>query len=106
MQLATRLTMTTTRSLGPTTTWLQDAIEYEHRFDESPFSVFAAISLTSSRRLSRRGACCDEDVIVSTFRVGRMNLHEGTLQSEDVTGARTFGFPNLRAPVSYAGELN
>jgi hypothetical protein len=35
-----------------------------------------------------------------------MHLDEDTLQDADVNGARTFAFPNLRAPLAYAAELN
>jgi hypothetical protein len=89
-----------------TGTWLQAALEYEHRLDDSPFSVFLGYQadFVAGDEGYEFG---DESVLASTFKVGlRMNLDEGTLQSEDVNGARTFAFPNLRAPLSYASELN
>ena len=89
--------------------WVQIASEYRHRFDGSPWSVFAAYQgdWTFLERVAPFSTCCDEEAWVHSLWLGaQLSFGLETLMAEDRYGAGTFDLPNFRAPLSYADELD
>ena len=86
--------------------WFQVAANYEHKFENNPFSIFTGYQGDYVKVAEADGDCCTESAWVHTFKVGVRMSFGGTLRDDDRYGARTFDFTNLRAPLSYADELD
>ena len=85
-----------------TALWLQFTAEYEHQWGHGPYSWF--VGYQGDYVDAREDT--DETVFVSTVKGGLRMTFGGNLYEETHYGSQTFGFANMRAPMSYAGELN
>lgn len=85
--------------------WFQGALEYEHKISDGPLSLFAGYK-GDYVRVEEPG-CCAESVWVHAVKLGvRMSLGQDTLLAQDRSGAATFTFVDLSAPLMYADELD
>ncbi len=83
--------------------WLQLAVNYEQQIGASPISGFVGYQ---GDYVEVTTGLVQEEVWAHTFKVGLRMSFGGSLQEEDRSGARTFDFTNLRAPLSYSDELH
>lgn len=85
--------------------WFQLAANYERQLSSLPLSGFVGYQGDYLKRQEMEGWDDYERTWAHTFKVGARWSFGGSLQHEDREGARTFDFMNLRAPLSYADDL-
>lgn len=87
--------------------WFQIAAEWEHKFEDNPFSSFLGYQGDYVEVDEASESCCREEVFAHTLKVGlRMAIGPDTLLEQDRIGAGTFQFMDLSRPMMYADELD
>lgn len=85
--------------------WVQMAANVERQLTASPLSVFAGYQGDHVDHVHDDDSDSYEKSWVHTFKLGiRYNFGE-SLKSEERNGSRTFELMNLRAPLTYADDL-
>lgn len=85
--------------------WLQLAVNYERQLAALPVSVFAGYQGDYVKVTDSEFTVASEEAWAHTFKIGARWAFGGSLRQEDRQGSRTFDLMNMRAPLSYADDL-
>jgi hypothetical protein len=85
--------------------WVQLAVNYERQLTSLPVSLFGGYQGDYVKISDGDFPEANEQAWAHTFKIGARWSFGGSLKHEDRHGARTFDLMNLRAPLSYADDL-